>query len=248
MRKIGILLLLLLPGCVYTSSGFDRGVLHDSLRTKAETQVTDLEVKKALELRPQLSFPCKVAIYLFDADSQGYPWRWAPKDKELILSWMNSLKNEGIVAESFFMSGMFTTGNSVKELRLAAAQHGADAVLLLKGAYQTDNYQNLAAIFNLTIVGGYLAPASHCDTLFVMQGGLIDVANGYLYATAEAEGEAGIIRPTFIIEEKDAVEEAKKKAIANLGPELLRRLHNLRGNNLERATPAARLAMPRTGP
>ena len=247
MRKIGTLFTLCLAGCVTTSSGFDRGVLHDSLRTKGETQVTDEEVKKAMELRPQLKFPCKVAIYLYDGDNKdwAYQWRWGPKDKELILSWMNTLKNDGIVADAFFMSGMFTSGNSLKELRLAAAQHGADALLLVKGAYQTDSYLNPAAVLNLTIVGGFLAPASHRDTLFVMQGGLIDVANGYLYATAEAEGEAAIIGPTFIIEEKDAVEQAKKKAIDNLGPELVRRLQHLGGTIV---VPAARLVAPRLGP
>src|SRR5229473_1663054 len=103
MRKIGTLFILCLSGCVYTTSGFDRGVLHDSLRTKGETQVTDDDVKKALELRPQLHFPCKVAIYLYDAGSNNwsYQWRWGPKDKELILSWMNTLKSEGIVADAF---------------------------------------------------------------------------------------------------------------------------------------------------
>ncbi len=234
-------------GCV-TTSGFDRGALHESFLTRSqnEAQVTDAEVKKALELRPQLNFPCKIAIYLFDPGN-GYQWRWGPRDKELILTWMNTLKKEGIVADAFFMSGMFTSGNSLKELRLAAAQHGADAVLLLKGAYQTDNYLNAAAVLNLTVVGGFLAPASHCDTLFLVQGGLIDVANGYLYATAESEGEAGIIRPTFIIEEKDAVEQAKKKAIDSLGPELVRRLRNLDGK-MDRPAPAARLAAPFPGP
>jgi hypothetical protein len=246
MGKSATLFSLFLAGCV-SSSGFDRGVLHESLCTKGETQVTDEEVKKAMELRPQLTFPCKVAIYLYDPDNRSYQWRWGPKDKELILSWMNDLKKAGVVGEAFFMSGMFTSGNSFKELRLAAAQHGADAVLLLKGAYQTDSYLNPAAVFNLTIVGGFLAPASHCDTLFLMQGGLIDVANGYLYATAESEGEAGIIRPTFIIEEKDAVEQAKKVALDNLGPELVRRLGNLRGPHHHMQV-GARLALPQQEP
>jgi hypothetical protein len=143
---------------------------------------------------------------------------------------------------------MFTPGNSLKELRLAAAQHGADAVLLLKGAYQTDSYLNPAAVLNLTIVGGFLAPASHRDTLFLVQAGLIDVANGFLYASAESEGEAGIIRPTFIIEEKDAVEPAKKKAIDGLGPELIRRMRHLRGNSVTSQMPAARLAHPTVQP
>jgi len=226
MRKMCVLAVLGLSGCVMTS-GFDRGALHMAL-DKEGVQITEESVRKALELRAQLHFPCKVAIYLHDPGN-SYEWRWSAKDKEIILSWMESLKGDGIVADAFFMTGMFTSGSSMKEVRLAAAQHGADAVLVVKGAYQTDSYMNPAAIFNLTILGGYILPASHRDVLFIMQGGLVDVANGYLYATVESEGEASIMRPTFTIQDKDAVEPAKKKAIEALGPEFVRRLRSLRG-------------------
>src|SRR5262249_301621 len=154
----------------------------------------------------------------------------------------------------FIMSGMFTNGSSMKELRLAAAQHGADALLVLKGAYQTDSYANPAAVLNLTIVGGYVIPASHRDTLFIVQVGLVDVRDGFLYPSHESEGEGSIVRPTFIIEEKDAVEQAKKKAIDAFGPELIRRVRHLVGSpgipaSSERITwpGAARTNAPRIG-
>jgi len=243
MRKMCVLAVLGISGCVVTS-GFDRGELHMAL-DKEGVQITEDTVRKALELRPQLHFPCKVAIYLHDPGS-NYEWRWSAKDKEIILSWMEGLRREGIVADAFFMTGMFTSGSTMKEVRLAAAQHGADAVLVVKGAYQTDSYMNPAAILNVTILGGYILPASHRDALFIMQGGLVDVANGYLYATVESEGQASIMRPTFTIQDKDAVEPAKKKAIESLGPELTRRLRNLRGYPFTSARPStsARLERP----
>ena len=69
---------------------------------------------------------------------------------------MDCLKRDGLVSDAFFMSGMFASGGSLKEIRLSAAQHGADAVLVLKATHQTDSYLNAAALLNLTILGGYL--------------------------------------------------------------------------------------------
>src|SRR5262249_32277552 len=157
--------------------------------------------------------------------------------KERVLSWMEALKAEGVVADAYIMSGMFANGSTMKEVRLAAAQHGADAVLVLRGAYQTDSYLNFAAVLNLTLVGGFLVPASHRDPLFIMRGGLVDVGTGFLYATAESEGEGSIVRPTYLVEEKDAIEQAKKQALDRFGPELIRRLLNLRGTGAHLLAP-----------
>jgi hypothetical protein len=142
------------------------------------------------------------------------------------------------------MTGMFAQGSSMKELRLSAAQHGADAVLVLKAAHQTDSYLNAAAWLNLTILGGYIIPASHRDALFLIEGGLVDVKNGFLYASVEAEGQASIMRPTFTVVDKDAVEPAKKAALEALCPELMRRLSTLRSTG---GRPQIRLTQPVAG-
>jgi hypothetical protein len=243
MRKIWVLAvlgILGISGCV--ASGFDRSLIHESLSKQGPTQITDDEVRKALELQPQLVFPCKVAMYLYEPS--GRDWRWTDKDKKFILQWMDSLKRDGLVSDAFFMSGMFASGSSMKEIRLSAAQHGADAVLVFKAGYQTDSYLNPAALLNLTILGGYIIPASHRDALFIIQGGLVDVKNGLLYATVESEGESSIMRPTFKVQDKDAVELAKKQALDNLGPELMRRLSNLRTTG---GRPSIRLSQPIAG-
>jgi hypothetical protein len=215
---------LLLAGCHAT--GFDRGVLAARLQSEP-MQVTEDEVRKALELRPQLALPCKVAVYLAPDSAGNY--RWSGKDKEAFDAWGQALVEEGIASDVFLMSGLFVEGSSMKELRLAAARHGADALLVVKGAAQTTSSLNPAAVFNLTVVGGYLVPGSRRDALFLMQACLVDVGNGYLYASVDSEGEGTVLRPTFIIEEKDAIDVAKKRAIDKFGPELVRRMRSLRG-------------------
>ena len=124
---------------------------------------------------------------------------------------------------------MLTGKGELKELQLAAAKCGADVLLVVDGASQSDRYMNPAAVLYLTIVGGYLVPGSHVDSLFMIEGCLFDVDNGFLYTSARAEGVGKIVRPSFLIEEKDAIAEAKTQAIGKFSDALLRQMQSLPG-------------------
>jgi rhombotail lipoprotein len=227
-RILSLLAALTLSGCVV--SEFDHTLVSDQLQDSLveSAKVTDEDVREAQALRPQLAFPCKIAVFL--RGEPGYSWRWSIQDKTAIDSWGDTLKKEGIASEVFRITDMFMPNKcGLKELRVAAAKHGADALLVIQGASQTDSYVNPAALLNLTVVGGYLVPASHRDSLFVMQGVLIDVSNGFLYAAVESEGQGKIIRPTFVIQDRDAIDRAKQEAVSQFGPALLRRMNHLRG-------------------
>ena len=217
-----VVMALSLSGC---ATGFDRGIL--AARCSGEPlQVTDEDVRKALDLKPQLAFPCRIAVYL--CPDTGSLWRWCAKDKEILDRCADTLRAAGIVSDMFVMSDMVVQGTDEKQLRLAAAKHGADALLIIKGAAQIDSYVNPLAVLNMTLIGGFILPASHRDALFLMHGCLIDVGNGYLYASVESEGEGGVMRPTFLIEDRDAAMVAKKRAVEKFGPELVKRVENLR--------------------
>lgn len=222
-KCLWLVLVCLMLGC---TGGFNREMMMTRI-TGEQLQVTDDEVRKAKELKPQLLFPCRVAVSL---QGEGGDWRWTPKDKELLDASLQRMRHEGIVSDAFLMSDLFVSGTSVKELRLAAANHGADALLVVKGLSRVEGHSNPAAVFNLTVVGGFVIPSSHRDARFTMQGGLIDVSNGYLYASMESEGEGGIVRPAFIVEDKDAVTAAKKQAVERFVPELHRRMQALRAS------------------
>ena len=100
---------LTLSGC---ATGFDRGALRERLASEP-LQVTEQDIKAALELKPQLRFPFKLGVYL-QAESRGpsygYPsglrpgeWRWTEADKSEILSWRKPLTKEGIVSDMFLI-------------------------------------------------------------------------------------------------------------------------------------------------
>jgi hypothetical protein len=211
----------LLCGCTH---GFDRDALRERLND-GTLQSPDAAIAEARGLKPQLRFPCRIAVYLKPAN--GRDWHWTPEDRAAMDLWAATLKKEGIAADVFPLPEMLSGKGEVKDLRLAAAQCGADALFVIHAAAQTDSYKNFAAVFNLTIVGGYVVPASHKDTLFAIEGVLFDVENGYIYTGVQAEGVGKILRPTFVIDEKDSVALAKTKAVAQFGDELLNRMRAL---------------------
>lgn len=224
-----------LAGCVATS-GFNRTLLEGRLHEETN-KVTDNDIQQIQTLKPQLHFPCRIAVAL---QAGAGEWRWTPKDRQAMETWAAALRQEGIASDVIFMSTMFMSGDTLKDLRASAARYGADALLLIKGAAVTDSRLNPLAVLDLTVVGGFLVPGSHRDALYKMDGGLIDVNNGYLYVSMETEGEGSTLAPTFIIEEKDAIEHAKQAALTAFGPELLLRMRNLTASFTLAAAPEAK--------
>jgi rhombotail lipoprotein len=200
--------------CCGCAHGFDRAALRERMNT-GTLQSPEAAISEARGMKPQLSFPCRIAVYV--KPSGDREWRWTPEDRAAMDQWAATLRQEGIVADIFLLPDMLTGRGDVKELRLAAAQCGADALFVIHGAAQTDSYKNFASVFNITLVGGYFVPSSHKDSLFMMEGILLDVDNGYVYTGVQAEGIGRIVRPTFTVEERDAIAMAKASAVPDTG-------------------------------
>lgn len=220
-----------LIGC---SSGFNRTEIAKELNSgpydfsvkQAQDTIGAEDIRSAFELKPQLKFPFKIAIR-FVPSSDGF-WRWTDEDKKRLETWSRKLKKRGIVSDVFLLSDIVVRDESLSGLRLAAAQHGADTLLIVKAATDLDRYTNPSALFYLTLVGCFLAPGSHLDGLMVIKGAMYDVRNEYLYLTAEAEGESKSWGPLAFIDEKKVFKKAKSKALASFGNELIQRISTLR--------------------
>ncbi len=219
------------------ATGFDRPALEARLSTP-EFQYTDEEVRAALSARPQLPMPCRVAVCLLAEEYEdGYSepvtaspdtWRFTAEDRQRFEAWGDELRREGVVSDLFVMSELVPSDADLKSARLAAAKHGADAVLLVKGISQVDAYPTPLAVLNVLILPAYFIPANRRDALFILRGALWDVRNEYLYASVEAEGEGWTQAPLAYVDETDAIEEAKDKALEDFGPELVRRMSRMR--------------------
>lgn len=230
MKKTIVILLTTLtttltPTC---STGFDRGALRQRMQEERAV-VTDTEVQRVLDLKPQIQFPARLGIYFQD---DNYRWggaTWETADKEILKTLSEQLIMLGIASEVFPISSIIVNGNELKDIRLGAARHHADMVLVVRGAYDVNRYSNFASVLYLTIVGLFIVPGTTADALFMLNAALWDVRNEYLYLTVETEGRDSIIGPSVLLEEKDAVTAAKAEALQKFQGQLLQRMKNLAG-------------------
>ena len=221
-----------LTGC---STGFNRGRLESELHNgsyevsveHAPRHVTATDINRAREKRGQLHFPFRLAVQMID-NRYEKGFRWNQADKDLINGWEKTLRDRGVVSDIILINDSTNRGDSPEQVRLAAAEHGADAVLVLRAASDIDEYANPLSILYLTILGLWMAPGSHIDALVMLDGSVLDVGNGFLYASAQSEGEGSSFGPKALIERKDAIDEAETIALKGFGDALTEELTGLK--------------------
>lgn len=228
MKRILILsAIVLITGCS-TSRGFNREALREKLDGK--TTVSDQEIDKKLSLKAQLPKPFKVGIYFQGpVQKQGEEklWSWADSDKKKILSTVDKFKKNGEISKVFMISPAVTSGTDLKSLRLAAAQHGADALLVVSAVSDIDQYTTPWALTYIALFPALFVPASVSDILFISRAVMWDVRNEFLYLTAESEVMSNRKYPAVFRQDKKQTEDAKNDSLIGLQDELEKRLINL---------------------
>jgi len=225
-----VLLALLATGCG-SSRGFDRGALSERLQGSLPV-VTDEDVQKALDLKPQLPSPFTLAICFQEPEpfgkSEEYPYNtphplWRGEDRDRFLALTQDLREKNVVSSAFIIPTVDVTAD-LKAIRLSAAQHSADAVLVIAAATDVDKYSNPWGAGYFLILPLAVLPGSEVDALVMARATLWDVRNEYLYLSAEAEGTAHQKRPLMFIRKTQATAKAKAVALDNLAAELAQRL------------------------
>jgi hypothetical protein len=224
LRGLAALFVVAALGGCESSQGFDRGRMNQQLSANAP-KATDEEISRVMGLRPQLDFPIRLAIYVKPREYYWHDPVWRIEDIDA--AWLETLKRGGLVTEVIPIVESTVTGDSIADIRLAAARHGADAVLVLESVSDVDRYNNPLGMTYFTIVGAWLIPGTHSDALVMMSGSLWDVRNGYLYATMQTEGEASDFGPAFLLEDYKVVAKAHRAALTGLESEITKRLRNI---------------------
>jgi hypothetical protein len=216
MKKLlAVLWVLSLTACA-SSSGFNRGYLRSSLGEQ-QKEITDSDIKKALEAKAQLPDPFKMAIYThLDA------WRvnCNEQDKSELDLLAGNLIAAGVVSDVIYINSSMFEGKGHAAIRLAAARAGADAVLMVHGAGTSDRYNNALGATYFLLVTPFFVPGTVSDGLFMLSASLWDVRNQYLYLSAEAEGTASRTGTAVHLKDHQVVSEAKTKAIKALRLEI----------------------------
>ena len=215
-----------LVGCT-SPRGFDRGQLQTAVAP--ETMVTEDEIQRVLDLKPQLTRPFKLGVYLRSPKSHHWSasWKWLPEDKESILAIGQALGAQGLVSETVFISSTTAPNEELKSIRLAAARHGVDSVLVVGGISDMDRYNNSLGIAYALIVTPFFVPGTVVDSIFVSHASLWDVRNGFLYASVEADGEATVTGPAAFVDESSVVTEAKERSLEALTSSTKTHIENL---------------------
>jgi hypothetical protein len=227
MKKYLLLLLAVTITACASSRGFDRSDLKSQMA--GQKVVTEEDIRKALELKPQLPIPFRLGIY-FAPPKSGFPratsWKWMGEDKDKLLEIGPELKNKKVISDVFVIPDSIVEGEDIKAIRLGAAQAGADAVLIVNGISDVDRYNNILGplyIFLLTLV---FVPGTEADALVMVEGNIWDVRNQFLYLSVEAQSTAKETRPAFFVKENRIIKTAKTEAVATLRKELEARLAN----------------------
>jgi hypothetical protein len=218
---LGFILILVLSGCAGASKGFDRGALRREIQIGERAQVSDAEIAAALARQPQLPPRFRVGVYVRDPEKHwGMDWQWTADDKDRLLRAVTQLVPEGILGDAFFVNPLTLQGNDLRALRLAAAQHGADALLVVAGASDLDTYMNNWAVTYWLILPALFVPGSTSDALFVARAAMWDVRNEFLYLTAEAESTGSQRRPAAFTDRRGLIDATRRESVDLLAAEI----------------------------
>src|SRR4051812_48811663 len=215
--------------CASSQRGFDRGALRTEETAAMPLQITDAEIGEALSRRPQLPPRFRLAIYARDAEPER-AWRWSGREKDRILEAIDPLVSEGVVGDAFFLTSLVVERTDLKALRLAAARHGADALLLVTGTVEFDSSANAWALTWVALLPVFFAPGLDVEALFTARAGIWDVRNEVLYAAAESQSSQQRARPTTSTQPRELVDSVRSEAVGHLADEIARRLHHLAGH------------------
>jgi hypothetical protein len=70
------------------------------------------------------------------------------------------------------------------------------------------------------------------------------VDNGFIYAGVQVEGMGKVMRPTFVIEDKDSIAKAKANAVAQFSLEVVKRMRQLAGDRTGRLAAPPNVVTP----
>jgi len=221
-----IVLLFVLAACG-GSTGFEQATARDAV--SAPPEINESEVAAAFALRPQLPKPYRLGVFFRPnpASADEPQWRWDPEHKRAVLGIAKALRASGEVADVFAIDEGTAAADNLRAIRIAAARHGADAVLVVSGGDEVRESLNAWAASYAALVPMLFAPGSELEVRFTSHAEMWDVRNEYLYLSARAEEEAHQQRALCWLDSEAATEQAQAASVKLLAGELEQRLAGL---------------------
>lgn len=104
--------------------------------------LSDNQIASVRDKRPELPKPFHMAVY-FKQPQKKEDWRWTREDRDQLLA---SVATKKSVGRSFELINTSGNDEGLENLRLMAAQQGADALLVIQGVGEVQSDANGLAI------------------------------------------------------------------------------------------------------
>ena len=210
------------------STGFHQSTPRDPA-TLAAPVVNEDQVRTAFELRPQLPKPYRLGVFFRTPadDSVDASWRWDAAHKRAVLGFSKAVRKSGDVSDVFAIDGATSTIDDLRAIRIAAARHGADAVLVVSGRDEARRSSNGWAASYVALLPLLFAPGSgaRCHLLRACRD--VGCAQRVPVSSAEAEGEVNQQRALCCLDRRGATRQAQKESVNLLVSELEQRFAGL---------------------
>ncbi len=228
------ILLITLSACS-SHQRFDRAGMQNILLQRmsfvAAREIKTTETKNAIENRPRLAEPFRLGVYFvrteFPTRELLHSGEWLSAEKDQLVQCLAQLRSDQILREIVVLAEPTVRTLTRQEFRQAAARYGIDVLLLVDGVGAVDRRNNAYALLYPTVIGVWLAPGTLIDALFILDGILWDLRTDQLLDQQTAEGQAQRTGAVVLVEDADALKEAKGRAIEAFGARLVEHLRSL---------------------
>lgn len=205
VAALGAMLLTACESYVQSTSGEDYLARYDGSYTPTAGTGSDVDadVRKIAAVEPDIRFPARIGLARIEngqlisvpAD-EAYIWQELAAD-------LGPLYGE-FVPVSPLIANMVRPStelsknrhwrdpaNAIADIRRGAARQHIDYVLAYEVGSSTAEKANALALADLTVIGMFVLPSRTVDVEASASGILLDVRNGYPYATVTAHAEKG---------------------------------------------------------
>lgn len=239
---------------VQTTSGADYLARYDGSYTPAPgttSSEVDVQVREIAAVEPDIRFPARIGLARIEKgrltaipEREGEAWAMLSED-------LGGLYGEFVPVSPLIAAMVnpnsdkpryqYTAGDTIAEIRRGAARQHLDYVLAYEVSTTNRSKGSALSFADLTVIGMFVLPGRSVEAEAAASGILIDVRNGYPYATLTAFADKKGLSRTINSWEvrQDLMKDVSAKATLELAGELRGALEQLavRASSMKAAAP-----------
>lgn len=213
---LSILIITIAVGCSH--SKFERPDFEKKIG-QVKPRYEERDIKKNFEKKVNLPKPFSIAVYFKDPSMrhEDRAWRWNLKEKEAFVKKLRETASTDYVSNVFLMNESIEDNKDLFDVRVAASKYGADSVLVVQAASETQRGMTQWAGTYLLILPAAFINGNRADTYFGINASLWDVRSEMLYLTFSSEGEEKDVYPALWSKpDVEYIEKTKEIALNNM--------------------------------